>query len=90
MSVNDSLKKLPVLTSDEDAERFLDEADLTEYDLSDFKSAGFEFEKKSARVNMRLPGPLLDAVKARAQARGMPYQRFIREAIERALDNRES
>jgi predicted DNA binding CopG/RHH family protein len=90
MSVNDSLKKLPVLTSDEDAERFLDEADLTEYDLSDFKSAGIEFEKTSARVNMRLPGPLLDAVKARAQARGMPYQRFIREAIERALDNRES
>jgi predicted DNA binding CopG/RHH family protein len=90
MSDNNSLKTLPALTCDEDAERFLDEADLTEYDLSDFKSAGFEVEKKSARVNMRLPGPLLDAVKARAQARGMPYQRFIREAIERALDNRES
>jgi predicted DNA binding CopG/RHH family protein len=90
MNANDSLKKLPVLTSDEDAERFLDEADLTEYDLSDFKSTRFEFEKKSARVNMRLPGPLLDAVKARAQARGIPYQRFIREAIERALDNRDS
>lgn len=90
MSDNNSLKTLPALTSDEDAERFLDEADLTEYDLSDFKSAGFEFEKNSAWVNICLPGPLLDAVKARAQARGMPYQHFIREAIERALDHRES
>ena len=30
----------------------------------------------------------LDAVKARSQARGIPYQRFIREAIERALSER--
>jgi hypothetical protein len=28
------LKKLPVLLTDEDAERFVDEADLSEYDLS--------------------------------------------------------
>jgi predicted DNA binding CopG/RHH family protein len=26
---------------------------------------------------MRLPGPLLDAVKAMAAKAGMPYQRFI-------------
>jgi len=44
-----------------------------------------EFEKKAARVNMRLPKPLLDAVKKRARRRGVPYQRFIREALERAL-----
>jgi predicted DNA binding CopG/RHH family protein len=34
---------------------------------------------------MRLPETLLNAVKARAQARGIPYQRFIREALEQAL-----
>jgi predicted DNA binding CopG/RHH family protein len=49
----------------------------------------FEFEKKSARINMRLPEPMLDAVKAKALARGIPYQRFIREAIERALTERQ-
>jgi predicted DNA binding CopG/RHH family protein len=45
----------------------------------------FEFGPKAARVNMRLPEALLAKVKSRAQARGMPYQRFIREALERAV-----
>ena len=89
MSDNDKRKPLPRLKTDEEAERFVDEADLSEYDLSGFKPARFEFEKKSARVNMRLPEPLLDAVKAKARARGIPYQRFIREAIERALVERQ-
>lgn len=88
MSDNEKLEPLPPLKTDEDAERFVDEADLSEYDLRGFKPARFEFEKKSARVNMRLPEPLLNAVKAKARARGIPYQRFIREAIERALVNR--
>jgi predicted DNA binding CopG/RHH family protein len=33
---------------------------------------------------MRLPVPLLDAVKARAKARGVPYTRFISEVLEQA------
>ena len=89
MRDNDKRKPLPRLTTDEEAERFVDEADLSEYDLSGFKPMQFEFEKKSARVNMRLPEPLLDAVKEKARARGIPYQRFIREAIERALAERQ-
>jgi predicted DNA binding CopG/RHH family protein len=78
-------KKIPSFASDEEAERFVETADLTEYDLSQFKPARFEFARKDARVNMRVPEPLLDAVKARAAARGMPYQRFIREALEAAV-----
>jgi predicted DNA binding CopG/RHH family protein len=31
---------------------------------------------------MRLPAALLEAVKKRADARGIPYTRFIREAVE--------
>jgi predicted DNA binding CopG/RHH family protein len=83
-------EKLPVpppLKTDEAAERFVDQADLTRFDLSRFRSMNFEFEKKTARVNMRLPEPLLRAVKAKAQTRGIPYQRLIREAIERALED---
>jgi predicted DNA binding CopG/RHH family protein len=45
----------------------------------------FEFAPKAARVNMRLPTPLLDAVKAKAKGLGMPYQRFIRQALEQAV-----
>jgi predicted DNA binding CopG/RHH family protein len=78
-------KKIPTFKSDKDAERFVETADLSEYDLSGARPVRFEFERKGARVNMRLPASLLDAVKDRARARGIPYQRFIREALERAV-----
>jgi predicted DNA binding CopG/RHH family protein len=79
------LKRLPALRTNAQAERFIEEAALTEYDLSGFKPARFEFEKKDARVNMRLPKPLLAALKERAKKRGIPYQRLIREALEQAV-----
>ena len=77
-------KRVPRLKSDKEAEDFLDQ-DLSSLDFSQFKPVRFEFEKKTARVNMRLPQPLLDAVKKRATSRRIPYQRFIREALERAV-----
>ncbi len=85
MSGKKKLKTIPTLYNDNEAERFVDEADLTEYDLSGFKPVNFEFEKKSARINMRLPKPLLDAVKKRANEKGIPYQRYIREVLEKAV-----
>jgi predicted DNA binding CopG/RHH family protein len=79
------LKQFPVFKTDEDAERFVETADLSEYDFSQFKPMRFEALEKTARVNMRLPESLLAVVKSTAAQRGMPYQRFIREAIETAL-----
>jgi predicted DNA binding CopG/RHH family protein len=81
------LKTFQVLKSDEEAERFIDEADLSEYDFSQFRPAYFEFEKKSAQINMRVPEPLLKAVKSMAKSRGIPYTRLIRETLERAVED---
>ena len=78
-------KTLPSLTSDAAAERFVDEADLSQFDLSAFKPHSFEFAPKSKQVNMRFPDGLLKAVKAKAAAQGMTYQRFIRQTLEDAL-----
>jgi predicted DNA binding CopG/RHH family protein len=78
-------KKIPTFKTDKEAEAFVDKANLTQYDLSGAKPVQFEFEKKAARVNMRLPEPLLEAVKESAKERGIPYQRFIREALEQAV-----
>jgi predicted DNA binding CopG/RHH family protein/uncharacterized DUF497 family protein len=78
-------KKIPTFKSDKEAEAFVDTADLTKYDLSGAKPVRFEFEKKQARVNMRMPESLLKAVKNRAKTRGIPYQRFIRETLEDAV-----
>jgi predicted DNA binding CopG/RHH family protein len=79
------LKPMPSLRSDTEAERFVDTADLSEYDLSGFKPMKFEFEPKVAALNMRLPQALLDAIKARAKAEGIPYTRYVRRVLEQAL-----
>jgi predicted DNA binding CopG/RHH family protein len=79
------LKPFPRLTSDDEAEEFLVNANLAEYDLSGFRRVHFEFAPKVKQVNMRMAEDLLIAVKARAAAVGMSYQRFIRLAIEQAL-----
>ncbi len=77
-------KKVPRLKTDKQAEAFLAQ-DLSKLDFSQFKTARFEFERKDEQINMRVPKPLLAAVKARAKARGIPYTRFIRETLEQAV-----
>lgn len=78
-------KKLPELRSDEEAEEFVANSDLREYDLSDLRPVRFEFQPKSERINMRLPRPLLEAVRVSAAQAGVPYQRFIRQVLEAAV-----
>jgi predicted DNA binding CopG/RHH family protein len=80
-----TLAKLPRLKTDRQAEQFVAGSDLTDYDLSRLKATKFEFSAKEARINMRLPGELLSAVKRAAQRSGVPYQRFIRLTLERAI-----
>ena len=77
-------RKVPPLKTDRQAEAFLAQ-DLSNLDFSQFRPSRFEFEKKDDQINMRVPKPLLEAVKARARARGIPYTRFIRETLERAM-----
>lgn len=75
-------KPMPPLRSDAEAETFVETADLTQYELSDFKPMRFEVQPKAASLNMRLPGSLLDAVKAKAKAKGIPYTRYVRMLLE--------
>ena len=77
-------RKVPKLRTDKAAEEFLDR-DLSGLDFSQFKPVKFEFEKKEARLNMRLPEAMMSALKESAKSRGIPYQRFIRETLEQAL-----
>lgn len=81
-------KAMPPLRSDKEAEDFVANADLSKYDLSGFKPMRFEVEPKSASLNMRLPASLLDAVKARARARGIPYTRYVRMLLESDVAHR--
>ncbi|HKN11605.1 MAG TPA: BrnA antitoxin family protein [Candidatus Binatus sp.] len=78
-------KKLPVLKSDKEAENFLDQ-DLSDYiSAENFASFQFEFRPKQKSVNLRISEELLNAVRAVAHRRGIPYQRYIRQALEASL-----
>lgn len=81
------MKQVPILKTDVEAEAFLDQ-DLSTLDFTRFRKINWEAQPKTARINMRLPQKLMDALKARATERGIPYQRLIREAIERDLTRR--
>jgi predicted DNA binding CopG/RHH family protein len=77
-------RRVPRRKTDKAAERFLAQ-DLSNFDFSQFQTVRFEFEKKDKQINMRLPAPLLAALKAKAKERGIPYTRLIREALEHAV-----
>ncbi|MBF0461654.1 MAG: hypothetical protein HQL87_09685 [Magnetococcales bacterium] len=78
-------KQLPILKTDKEAENFIDNADLTEYDLSSLTPIHFEFQPKRRSITLRLSDPLLDAIKEEAARSGIPYQRFIRQTLENAV-----
>ena len=75
------MKRVPVMTTDEQAEAFLDQ-DLSNLDFRRFRPMRFEIAPKDAALNMRLPAPLLEAIKAKAATRKVPYTRYIRMLLE--------
>jgi predicted DNA binding CopG/RHH family protein len=72
------------LRTDAEAEAFLAQ-DLSDLDFSQFKPVRFEFQPKEKSINLRISEPLLKAVQTRAKREGIPYQRYIRQALERAI-----
>ncbi len=78
-------RRAPRLRTDDEAEKFLNQ-DLSGYlDPAGLVPLRFEFEAKNKSVNLRLSKGLLDAVRAQAERAGIPYQRFIRMTLERAV-----
>ncbi len=80
-------KRLPNLTSDRAAEAFVAESDLSAFDLSGLRLVRYELKPKDRAISVRLPDELLKAVRSRAKRAGIPYQRFIRMALEQAVQN---
>ena len=78
------MKKIPTLKTDKEAEAFLDQ-DLSDLDFSQFKTMRLEFAPKSAALHLRLPEALLEGLKVRAKAQGVPYTRYVRMLLENDL-----
>ncbi len=81
-------KKFPDLKSDDEADAWLQGADLTEYDLTEMKKVRFELARKDASISLRLPAALLATLRAQAANAKMPTQRLIRMLIEAQLAER--
>ena len=78
------MKRVPEFKTDDEAEEFL-EQDHSGLDFKQFKPMHFEVVKKEAALHMRLPAVLLDAVRAKAKAKGIPYSRYVRMVLEADL-----
>lgn len=80
-------KRLPKFATDKEMDAFLDPSrDLSDYITPEnFQPYQAEAARKDKSINLRISERLLNAIRKEAQAQGMPYQRFIRQAIVRAL-----
>ncbi len=78
-------KPIAKFKSDSETEDFVAKAELSDYDLSGGQVVRFEMRRKDKAVSLRLPEKLLEAVSGEVRREGVPYQRFIRMAIESAL-----
>ena len=78
-------KQLPRLPTDKAAEDFVATADLTDDDLSGMIPMHFEFQPRDSSITLRLSESLFEAIKEEAGRSGVPYQRFIRKALEEAV-----
>jgi predicted DNA binding CopG/RHH family protein len=76
---------IPPFRTDKEAEDFVAEADLSGFDLSGGQVVRFEFRPKDKTISLRLPEQLLNAVRSQAERAGLPYQRYIRMALEQAV-----
>jgi predicted DNA binding CopG/RHH family protein len=82
-------KKLPALTTDAEAIEFIENADLSQHELSGFIPcaeffARVDAERKLTPITIRLPVSVVEKFKARAKATGVPYQRLMRATLETA------
>ena len=80
-------KPWPTLPTDEAAVKFVDEADLSEFDWSKVVPVTMEFRKKNGQLNVRMPEDELTKIRAAADREGMPLSRFVRLMIARGIQS---
>ena len=79
-------KKIPPLKTDEAARDFLENTVRTEYlDKANMSPLTREFAAKDKALTVRLSEGLLEDVKKKASALGMPVQKFVRMTLENAM-----
>ena len=80
-------KPLPVLTSDEGAERFVAEADLSDYDLSKGRWVRFVFGETERQevASVRLPSADLELAHRNARSEGVSLDAYLGRLVHDSL-----
>ena len=87
MSDSKTPKPWPTLPTDDAAAKFVNEADLSEFDWSQTIPVTMEFRKENGQLNVRMPEDELMKVRAAADREGMPLSRFVRLMISRGMQS---
>ena len=78
-------KSLKKIKTNKSVETLLNK-DLSDYIHSgNFKKVHFELYPKNKTITIRISEPLVKALKKRAKAKGINYQKLMRQALEKAL-----
>jgi len=72
-----TLKPMPQFATDEEAERFVDEADLSEYDLAGFKPMKISRPSDYSMYGLRLPSELLFRIDKRASEMNVSIDDYL-------------
>ncbi len=83
--------EIPEFENEDEERDFWATIDLSEYlEPSDFERASFPNLKPTTRaISIRFPEYVLDAVKEKANAMGVPYQALIKAAVVKEFVKRE-
>lgn len=79
-------KPWPELKTDEEAEEFVANSDLTEYDWSDFKRVQFKFPSNREEIKLSLPEKLMDAIKEKAKMQNISPSQYIECVLEQDVE----
>ncbi|MEX6508185.1 CopG family antitoxin [Jiella sp. M17.18] len=79
------LKPMPHFATDEEAERFVDEADLSEYDLSGFKPVKMNRRGDNSTYSISMPSELLYKIDDRARERNISIDDYILDLVRKDL-----
>ena len=84
------LKPFPSFSSDKEAEDFVDNADLTDYEIPNFRTfpdilADLNSGRENKTITLRMPTALLTMLKDTAKKQGIPYQHFLRLMLAKGM-----
>tara|TARA_R110002020_G_scaffold78672_3_gene197689 strand:+ start:262 stop:522 length:261 start_codon:yes stop_codon:yes gene_type:complete len=79
------LKPMPHFATDEEAERFVDEADLSEYDLSGFKPMKISQDNPNSVYSLRMPSELFYRIDRRASELNISIDEYLLSLVKNDL-----